>query len=161
MKIIPLTQGKVAIVDDADYDWLNQWRWYARKNRNTFYAVRVVYLPHGKRTTILMHRQILGLEFGDKRESDHKNHEGLNNRRCNLRVCNCAQNQQNRNARRSHSSAYKGVGWHKPRHNWRARIVNNGHRICLGYFVSEINAAHAYDKASKELFGEFASTNFV
>ena len=162
MKHIPLTQGKFAIVDDADYEWLNQHKWYALKIRQTFYAVRHTTKPSGEQTIIYMHREILGLNFDDKRQGDHRNHGGIDNQRDNLRICTNSQNQQNMrpNPQKNCSSVYKGVCWHKNRRKWQADIEINGHHIYLGHFKSEIDAAKAYDKAASKYFGEFAYLNF-
>ena len=160
MKQIQLTQGKVAIVDDADYERLNKHKWYAKKGRCIWYAMRNGPRVNGKRQTIWMHREILGLKYGDKRQGDHRNHNGLANWRDNLRMCTSLQNKQNGNPSINGSSKYKGVYWHKRDHKWMARITVNGHRIYLGSFDSEIVAAHAYDAAAREYYGEFAMPNF-
>jgi len=160
-KEIQLTQGKVAIVDDEDYEWLSQWKWYAVKSYNMFYAVRNITKPGGKQTLILMHRVILGLEPGDPQLCDHKNHTGLDNRRDNLRICNNSQNHQNECLRRNHSSAFKGVSWRKSRNKWRALIGVDGKQKHLGYFNSEIEAVKAYDESAKIYFGEFACINLL
>lgn len=161
MKHIPLTQGKVAIVDDADYEWLNQWKWCAvKKKSGIFYASR----GQGK-ATIAMHRQILNIPEGA--QADHRNHDGLDNRKCNLRLCTPAENQWNQKPRKG-ISKYKGVcllrgKTHKGKQykdKWRAYIKKNQKTRWLGCFQNEIDAAEAYDKAAKELFGEFAYTNF-
>lgn len=155
MKQIPLTQGKFAIVDDEDYEWLMQWKWYAAKGTYTYYAAR------GFPKRILMHRQILGLIKGDGKESDHKDHNGLNNRKINLRSCTKSENQHNQNIiRKKTSSKYKGVCWHKSHQKWTAQIVINNKHFCLGLFNNETKAAKAYDKKAKKLFGEFVLTNF-
>jgi hypothetical protein len=160
MKQILLTRGMFAIVDNADYDWLNQWKWCALKDRNTFYAARYIRLLNGKQTIQLMHRQILNLEFGDKRQGDHKNHYSLDNQRGNLRICTHKQNIHNSRPRRNCSSEYKGVSWCKRDQKWRVHIRVNNHLISLGIFKSEINAAKNYDKAAIKYFGNFAYTNF-
>lgn len=158
MKTIPLTQGKFAIVDDEDYEWLNQWKWCADKIGKTYYAVRTINHKLGKQM-ILMHRQILRLTKGDGKLTDHRNHNGLNNRKCNLRICTHNQNHQNRRKPRT-LNRYKGVSWHKPSKRWCAHIIHNKKYIHLGYFDNEIKAAKTYDKKAKELFGEFACLNF-
>ena len=162
MKRIPLTQGKFAIVDDEDFDWLNQWKWSAFKCPHTFYVERSIYSRDTKKArTVRLHREILGLKKDDGKQADHINGSGLDNRRCNLRVCTRSEN--NRNMQKQFkicSSKYKGVNWRKNRKKWRAEICKDYKHIHIGYFDSEIEAAEAYDKKAKELFGEFARTNF-
>jgi len=152
MKEIPLTQGKFALVDKEDYEYLCQWKWYACKDHNTFYAQASIY-KNGKPTTIGMHRLIL-----DAKQIDHKDGNGLNNQKENLRPCNGHQNQANRRPTKG-TSKYKGVYWNKQCNKWKSRIQFNGKRIHLGLFDSEIEAAKAYDKAAKLHFGEFARFN--
>ena len=152
MKRIPLTQGKFAIVDNEDFEWLNQWKWFAKKGYSTFYAVRnISQSPY----LIRMHRQILGLTKGDGKETDHINHNGLDNRQDNLRLCTHTQQQQNRQPQKV-SSKFKGVGYHKKSEKWMARITYLSKRIYLGLFDTEKEAAKSYNKISNKLFGEFA-----
>jgi len=99
MKRIPLTQGKFAIVDDADFEWLSQWKWRARKDYNTWYAIRRV-VRGSCRTTTSIHRQIMEAKPGS--QVDHRNRDGLDNRRCNLRFCTNAQNAMNQRKTRGH-----------------------------------------------------------
>ncbi|KKM14674.1 hypothetical protein LCGC14_1703720, partial [marine sediment metagenome] len=103
MKRIPLTQGKFAIVDDDIFDYLSQWKWYAQKDRNTFYALRNVVVK-GKAKTIRMHRQILNSKKGQ--QTDHLNGNGLDNRRCNLRICTRSQQAMNTKKRRNCTSRF-------------------------------------------------------
>lgn len=159
MKYIPLTQGKFAIVDDEDYERLNQHKWHMGKGRNTYYAKRSIKIGN-KRTTQCMHHDIINVPPGF--ETDHKNRKGYDNRKCNLRICTRAQNSQNSKPPKTskHSSRYKGVSWFNITKKWRAYIKKNNVFTSLGYYINEIDAAKAYDKAAKELFGEFACTNF-
>jgi len=157
-KKIKLTQGKFALVDDADFDWLNQWKWYAQKQRNTFYAVRNVRVGL-KQKIVKMHRLILGLDFDDGRQGDHINMDTLDNRRANLRIAIHAQNQRNRGRNANNTSGYKGVYWNKQKKKWRAYIKVNGKQKYLGYFDDPIKAARAYDEAAKKHHKEFAQMN--
>lgn len=157
-KTIPLTQGRVAIVDDADYEWLSQWRWCVRKRDSTYYAVRGVRI-NGKVRAIHMHRVIVNPPL-DK-QIDHINGDGLDNRRCNLRLCTQSQNNMNSRKRNDCSSIYKGVTWHKREQKWHARIKMNGRLRHLGYFRDEDEAAKAYNQTATELFGSFARLNVI
>ena len=159
MKSIPLTQGKFAIVDDEDYSRLNQYKWATCKNRRTFYAVRAV-KKRGKWTNQEMGHDIFHIPKNFA--IDHINHNGLDNRKANLRTCTASENRRNSRPMK-HSSKYKGVSWHKWRTikgKWRAYICPNYSFIHLGFFDSEIEAAKKYDQKAKELFGEFAYLNF-
>ena len=138
MKQIPLTQGKVALVNDEDYDWLNQWKWHAYKNHSTYYAGRNS-KPRGN-STIHMHRVILGLTKGDGKITDHINRDGLDNRRANLRVVDYVISNRNHSGRKNNTSGHNGVHWHKQCRKWRAEIKVNSKRIYLGLF-SNINDA--------------------
>lgn len=153
-KLIPLTQGKFAIVDAEDFEWLSQWKWYACLKHGNWYA----YTKHSK---LCMQRLILGLTAGDGKKSDHINHRTLDNRRRNIRICTNTENQQNRNISKNNTSGFKGVYWGKDREKWITRIQFNKKKIWLGYFSNKIEAAKCYDKAAKKLFGEFARCNFA
>lgn len=109
MRKIPLTQGQYALVDDTDYDWLNQWKWYASLEKGSYYAVRENTGRNISRIPIRMHRQILGLKRGDKREGDHRDHNTLDNQRHNIRICTHQQNMLNRRKPYNTSSSFRGV----------------------------------------------------
>ena len=157
---IQLTQGLYALVDGKDFECLNQYKWCVHKRKFTYYAVRNTKVKNGKQRTILMHRQILGMLPGIM-EIDHKNHNGLDNRKSNLRICTVTQNQHNQKlCNRIGTSQYKGVCWDKSNKKWLVSIQYNGKRINLGRFTNEIEAAKIYDQKAKNLFGEFAYTNF-
>src|SRR4030066_2184242 len=113
MKEIKLTRGKVAIVDDEDYEWINQWKWHCNGQG---YAERHCDIP-GKRTMIKMHRLILNTPNG--METDHINHNRLDNRKSNLRVRTRSQNAINTPIRSSNTSGKKGVDWKKNVGKWR------------------------------------------
>jgi hypothetical protein len=156
-KAIPLTQGKYAIVDEADYKFLMQWRWHASKDINTYYAVRYARLENGKSTRLPMHRVILKAEPGTK--VDHRDRNGLNNTRGNLRPATAHQNCCNRAMPKQNTSGYKGVTWHKQCQKWAAQISVNRKNHHLGLFEHVEDAARAYNEAALLLHGEFASLN--
>ena len=158
MKEIKLTQGKVAFVDDEDYEVLNQWKWYAHNTHGIWYAYRNT--NNGKkRTQLLMQRVILQTPIG--MQTDHINHNGLDNRRANLRACTPSDNQHNRLIDRDKTSQLKGIYWNKKAKKWIARITFNMKLIQLGRFDSDIEAAKAYDQAAINHYGQFARTNFI
>jgi hypothetical protein len=153
MKTIPLTKGKFAIVDDEDYEELSKYKWKVRLIRKHFYAFRGI-----TDRWICMHREIMGLPLRDNRVVDHINNDGIDNRRCNLRICTHQQNCFNKKIQVGRNSQYKGV--RKDRNRWKASIKHNYKEIHIGSFGSEIDAAKAYDNKAKELFGEFSCLNF-
>jgi hypothetical protein len=152
-KFIPLIRGGFAIVDADDYEKLAKYTWYCEHNSNTSYAVR-----RKNRKRIYMHRQILNAPKG--KVVDHKDSNGLNNRKSNVRLCTKTQNMRNRRPWLRCSSKYKGVSLDECGNKWRARITFNRKKIHIGNFDDEIEAARAYDRKAKELFGEFAYLNF-
>lgn len=154
-KQIPLTQGKFALVDDDDFEYLNQWKWNATQSGSTFYARRQEGIIPFKKT-IPMHRQIMNTPAG--MEVDHINGNGLDNRRENLRNCTHAENKRNNKRYSNNSSGYIGVDRNKGK--WRAYIQVNKKWIHLGYFSDPIDAAHAYDNAAEKYHGQYANTNF-
>jgi len=146
MKRIPLTQGKYALVDDEDYMLVSQYKWYAHKERNTWYACCDIYFTPKYKKCLRMHRLILGLGWFDKRQGDHVDHNGLNNRRFNLRICTHQQNLQNR-------KGVKGVYYHKKA--WMAIIGINGKSVYLGRFKRKKDALATRKKAEQKFFKEF------
>lgn len=153
MKLIKLTKGQFAQVDDDDYEWLNQWKWQALKYSNTYYARRQTCYK-GKSTTVRMHRLVNNTP--DHLFTDHIDHNGLNNQKSNLRNCTLSQNQQNRKS--FGRSKYLGVVFDGTL--IKATIQINKKSIHLGNFKTEEDAARARDKASLYYFGEFANLNF-
>jgi hypothetical protein len=155
-KEIKLTQGKFALVDDSDYDYLNQWKWYYSHG----YAVRQYGWPIKK--TVFMHRLIMGDPPG--LQIDHKDNEkpdhGLDNQSSNLRVCTNSGNSKNRGKSSNNTSGYKGVSWDKQKNKWVAQITFDGQHRVIGFFTTAESAAHAYDTAAKKYHGEFSQTNF-
>lgn len=149
MRHIKLTRGKFAIVDDGDYGKLNKHKWC----HSNGYATR---RSGGK--IIFMHRVILNVAKGA--ETDHKNHNKSDNRRCNIRICTKSQNNQNRKRYDGSASQYKGVHWNGLLKKWRAQIVLDYKKVHIGVYCLEIDAAKAYDAKAEELFGRFAYLNF-
>lgn len=136
MKRIPLRakDGSVrayALVDDADFEWLSQWPWHFSMG----YAMR-----KGGRKTVNMHRQILGLERGDRRQGEHKNRNPLDCRRSNLRIAERGQadNQQNRGAQVNNTSGYRGVFWSGKEQKWVANARVGGMRFCRCFETAEL-----------------------
>jgi len=156
-RTIVLTQGQVAIVDDEDFEWLNRHKWTYLPSTHTGYAHRRVYQKREYIKDILMHRVILNAPPG--MQTDHRNMNGLDNRRVNLRMCTNSQNHMNTRKRSNCVSIYKGVSWHKLAGKWRAQIKANNRRKHLGLFNSEEEAALAYDIAALKFFSEFARLN--
>jgi len=159
MKKIPLTQGQFALVDDEGFEELSKFKWYVRKFNGRYCAARSSGKIDGKYSALLMHREILGLKPGDGLVGDHINHNTLDNRRNNLRVCTQTQNLRNRTSRKGSSSKFLGVNWDKTNKKWRAQIKSSGKSVYLGCFDSELKAAKTYDEAAFEHYGEFANLN--
>jgi hypothetical protein len=157
---IPLTLGKFAIVDPEDYDRLRKYKWHAQQSDRTFYAVHS--LTNGKREprrNLQMHNLVINVPAG--MYCDHINHNGLDNRKANLRPVSGVQSVWHRRKfKRPSRSKYKGVDWSADMKRWRVRIRVSGKRIYLGSFENEIDAAKAYDCAAKKYHGEFAVLNF-
>jgi hypothetical protein len=140
MKKIPLTQNKFALVDDEDYDDLNQFKWYAHKSGNTYYACRKISHPikPKKQYDEKMHRKIMGLKFGNKLQPDHLDHNGLNNQKLNLRITDKIGNAEN-----MYNQSKYGVGINKLKQNkanpYMLRIKINNKRIYIGcYLIPEL-----------------------
>lgn len=161
MKKIPLYgvhgAGKFAIVDDDDFESLNQFKWHLCKG----YAGRIEYLGRENKQSIrrgvFIHRVVTGAEPGQ--HTDHINGNKLDNRKSNLRACNRFQNLQNIGISKRNKSGYKGVHWHKKAGKWVAEINAFGQRHYLGLFTELEQAAQAYKRKSQELHKEFSKTD--
>jgi len=160
VRLIPLTFCHNALVDAADYEWLNQWNWHAQWQPRTqsFYALR---WKDG--TTVSMGRQILGLpdhtSESDMREADHRNGKTLDCRRENLRVATPAENVRNRKRHTKNRSGFKGVRQTSPG-KWSAKVYARGQTIYVGGFATAEYAARVYDAMARVVHGEFARCNF-
>jgi hypothetical protein len=155
MKLIPLTRGLFAKVDDFDYEYLSKYKWCASRSHAGYYAVRSVGRYPSK--TFAMHRVILGIS--DLRQVDHRDGDGLNNQKENLRPATNAQNHGNRKRPANNTSGYKGVTL-TPSGKWKGMIEVLGRSIYLGIFTKAEDAARAYDISARQHFGEFARLNF-
>ncbi len=150
MKQIPLTQGKIALVNDEDYEFLNGFHWRAKKEFNSYYCYTRI--GHGvkNRKHISMHRLILQAKPGEV--CDHIDGNGLNNCRSNIRITTARGNGQNLHIPKT--SKYPGVRIDKLGKKWQAQIKINGKQRHLGTFDNEIDAATAYRVACAVLVGE-------
>jgi hypothetical protein len=144
-------------VDAGDWEKIRGHRWSAHK-RGMFYVITNVSKGEGKKATLSMHTLLLP----DAEVVDHRDGNGLNNRRTNIRAATQLQNMQNQRKQKSGTtSQFKGVYWHKATNKWAARIGVNGRQRYLGLFTSEVEAARAYDTKALQHFGDFSKTNFV
>jgi hypothetical protein len=160
MKEIPLTKGFFALVDDEDYESLMKFKWYAREVHRSVYAERGCKVTNGKREapgTLKMHRIIMNCPDG--MQVDHINHNSLDNRKVNLRLCTPRQNQFNKRPIIKYGRRYMGVD--NNGFSWVARIVVNYKKIYLGSHETEEAAAIAYNNAAIKHFGEFANLNII
>jgi len=151
VKLIPLTQGKFAQVDDTDYDLVSAYAWHYKEG----YAATNMFVC-GKRTTVRMHRFIMSASEAE--EVDHEDRDKLNNRRYNLRRCGRGPNCANRDKWGDVARLFKGV--YPSGNKWIALIRSNKVGRYLGSFTSQEAAARAYDNAAVEAHGEFARLNF-
>ena len=157
MKKILLTQGKTTLVDDEDYERLSKYKWCAQKNfrSNVWYAARQISTGNGKQKTITMHREIMNATKG--RQIDHRNGNGLDNRKENLRFCTHQQNMFNRiTPLKNNKLSIKGVRWREDMKKFQAQIKFNRRVINLGFFTVLADADQAYRVAEIKYFREFA-----
>jgi hypothetical protein len=163
MKAIDVSTQKYpntfALVDDEDFLKIAMCCWHAKEGScGTIYAARTIYI-NKKRKSQYMHRFILNAM--PNQAVDHRDCDGLNNQKFNIRTCTVSENRRNQRKRiKTTSSEFKGVYWYKNNRRWGAHIGINGVKKHIGMFSDEISAAKAYDIKAKELFGEFARTNF-
>lgn len=157
-KEITLACGLVTLVDDEDYEELSQYSWSATRNAKgkTWYAKRTAYEPGRGCASVLMHRQILGTPAGVV--VDHENHNGLDNRRRNIRDCSRSQNAVNFERPRA-IAPYRGLT-RQASGRWRAVITSGGCRTGLGTYDTAEEAARIYDQAARARHGAFALLNF-
>jgi len=163
-KEIPIAGGLVALVDDQDYELVSGYSWSVLSGRQTKYAVAYVRGSFPDCRRVLMHRLIMAATDGVG--VDHKNRNGLDCQRGNLRLATESQNKANTEKQRTANgkattSAFKGVYWHRGGRKWLAQICVDGKRRYLGLFTSETDAAVAYNKAAIQAFGEFARTSAI
>lgn len=143
-------------IDTKDYDKIRRFRWHIIK-ADIFYAGTTIRGEDGKQTVLYMHRLLLP----NSEEVDHRDGNGLNNRRSNLRPATESQNKANRRkCSTQKSSQYRGVSLDKNTNKFRVHLMFEGRVYRLGSFVSQIEAARVYDAKAVELFGEFANINF-
>lgn len=147
----PLTKRKEALVDTKDVPLVAQYKWHAAQFGHNWYARTNITLDSGERCTITMHTLLMGSRSGH--EVDHRDGNGLNNRRLNLRWATRTQNRANQR-RSSSTSGVKGVYWHSRDKTWQSAIAGKH----LGYFNSKEEAQSAYAAAAEQLYGEFACT---
>ncbi len=153
MKYIMLTKGRKAIVDNDDFEYLNQWKWHYSSYG---YAVRTSRNSIYNRIAVYMHREII--KFPSSRV-DHIDGNRLNNQKSNLRLCNSYQNIWNSRPHQRNKTGYKGITWESHRKKWRARIGVKGKRVYVGEFQNKDEAIRAYNAKALEYHGEFAWLN--
>jgi hypothetical protein len=163
MKLIdistPSHPNVFTMVDDADFEWLCQWKWKPNNSSKSWVYASRTEKTKGVKAGVLMHRLIIGAKSGEC--VDHINGDTLDNRRSNLRLATQSENHFNQRKRSGTSSKYKGVSWAKDKGRWRAYITFQYKRIDLGKFKTEEDAGRAYDAAAERLFGSFAQLNRV
>lgn len=158
---IPLTQGKVALVDPYRFEELMQWKWFAHLDRSTgrYYAARLVRACKGKQRYVSMHRYLKDFPL---LKVDHKDRDGLHNWMLNLRTATNQQNGANSRTQSNNTSGFRGVSFRRDKiaRPWQAYIIDNQKQVHLGFHASAEEAARAHDSKSSELRGEFAVLNF-
>ncbi len=159
MKLIPLTKGQFAIVDDEDFQKVSAFKWQAVKGKyhKSFYAQRFFGIKKTGRQNISMH--VFLMQHVDGMEIDHRDGNGLNNQRCNLRFATHAQNCANRRKKSNNTSGFKGVSFHRQSKKWRAVVRVLGKDISLGLHKTPELAHAAYCAGADRHHGEFAKAS--
>lgn len=165
MRTISLTKNQVTVIDDHHFDWVSQHKWCASSaGKYGYYAYRKTSRLLGNSKVEYLHRKImehiLGRPLTDDEEVDHVDLDKLNNLDNNLRLASYTENMCNKGIRDNNTSGFKGVSWFKRDGKWRSQIQVNSKNRHIGYFSDKEDAARAYDRAAKELHGEFAYLNF-
>ncbi len=155
--LIPVTRGEYALIDADDWLLIKDYAWQLKSDSKNKYAKTTIKV-NGDKINLKMHRVILGLS-DPAIHVDHINHNGLDNRRCNIRLCNSNTNSHNTRPRGG-TSIYKGVFYQKRTGSYVSYITVNKKKLHIGCFKNEIEAAKSYDEKAKEFFGEFAYLNF-
>ncbi len=148
--LIGLTKSLSAQIDDADWPLVSGRKWCAEAHRGTKWYAR--------NRDGYMHRVIMGAQAGQI--IDHINHNGLDNRRCNLRFVSPSENHWHSRRAKNNTTGFIGVHFDKTHGRWKASVMRHGHRHYLGYFNNPVDAALAHDLAALQLHGEYAETNF-
>jgi hypothetical protein len=154
MKLIPLSQGKFAQIDDEDFSLVSQWNWHADKHRRTWYAATNLRLS-SRKVKMYMHRLIMRTPEGMK--VDHIDYDGTNNQKSNMRNCTNGQNLQGAHCKDN----TKGTCWDKRNNKFMSSIWYDGKGHFLGYYDTVEDAALAYNNAALKHFGEFARLNDI
>ncbi len=159
MKEFITSQSAIVKVDDEDYDRVMKYKWSFFGGIVRRYSSETIYIPHRKE--VLKHIPLASYVMQTELIYDHRDRDGLNNQKYNLRECSYSQNTINTKKRSNCSSKYKGVSWAPRQKKWQANIRKDGKLIYLGYHEKEEDAALAYNKKGLELFGEFMVLNIV
>lgn len=160
MRELQLTKGEVALVDDDDFYWLNQWRWHSIAIKGKSYVFRSRKNNHlGLSSRAYLHRIVMRTEDPNL-VVDHIDGNPFNNQKCNLRVCTKLENGKNVTSHKGSSSKFLGVSWDKQRKKWSAQLTHKGKVVYSQRFESEEDAARAYDSKARVFHGTFANLNF-
>lgn len=159
MKKIPLTKGKVALVDDDDFAFLSQWKWCSDSKGYAFRSEKRSETGRLKRKGIYLHRVVMGSPEG--KQIDHINGDILDNRKSNLRVASHSENMRNRKLQKNNSTGYKGVWFNKKKGLFVATIKIDGKTRTIKHTRTAEEAAEAYNVKAQEVYGSFARINVL